>query len=190
MFNLLFVRVKAILFLPLYFIVLASRKRDFLLRELAVWESVLTVVHYESRMLSFIRMMALFPEYRSLVAWRLNLSVTLFPKEKVYFVTESDNVGEGLVLQHGFSSIIFAEKIGRNCQIWQNVTIGRAHDKGPRPVIGNNVKICTGSVVLGGITIGDNSIIGANAVVVKNVPPNSVVVGNPAKVVKINGVKV
>jgi serine O-acetyltransferase len=54
----------------------------------------------------------------------------------------------------------------------------------------DNVTIYAGAKVIGGINIGQNSIIGANCVVVKNVPANCVVVGNPARIVRKNGVKV
>ena len=54
-------------------------------------------------------------------------------------------------------------------------------------MIGNNVRICTGAIVLGEIHVGDNVTIGAGSVVVKNVPDNCVVVGNPARIVKQNG---
>lgn len=91
----------------------------------------------------------------------------------------------GLVIQHGHSTRIGAKSIGRDCQIWHNVTIGtnKSHS-GNFPTIGNNVKICTGSVVIGDITIGNNAIIGAGSIVVKDVPANSIVAGNPAKIIR------
>lgn len=76
--------------------------------------------------------------------------------------------------------------MGDNCQVWQNVTIGVSQSGGKKPRIGNNVKICCHSVVLGDIEIGDNVIIGACAVVVKSVPSNCTVVGNPARIIKQN----
>ena len=68
---------------------------------------------------------------------------------------------------------------------------GTGHDTGKRhPTIGNNVLISTGAKVLGPFTVGDNSRIGANAVVLQEVPPNSTVVGIKARVVKIDGQRV
>lgn len=72
--------------------------------------------------------------------------------------------------------------MGENCHVYQQVTIGWAN--GGQPTIGNNVMICAGSLVLGKITIGDDVIIGAGSVVVKDVPSHSIVIGNPAKVIK------
>lgn len=88
----------------------------------------------------------------------------------------------GLIIQHGFSTIINAKKIGENCHIYQQVTIG--FNGTEQPVIGNNVRICCGAKVIGGVNIGNNVVIGANAVVVKDVPDNVVVAGVPAKIIK------
>ena len=97
-------------------------------------------------------------------------------------------IGTGLVIQHGFSTIINAKSIGCNCQIWQNVTIGvsKSHMEDSKPTIGNNVKICANSVVIGNITIGNNVIIGAGAIVTKDIPDDCTVVGNPAHIVHKN----
>lgn len=75
-------------------------------------------------------------------------------------------------------------KIGRRVLIGQGVTIGRKLDPNGVPVIGDNVYISTGAKILGGITIGNNVIIGANAVVIKDVPDNCIVAGVPAKVIR------
>ena len=88
-----------------------------------------------------------------------------------------------MIIQHGFSTIVSAERIGKNCKIYQQVTIGYNHDL-KAPVIGENVEICCGAKVIGGITVGDNVLVGANAVVVTDVPPNSVVAGVPARVIR------
>lgn len=79
--------------------------------------------------------------------------------------------------------------IGRNVTIFQNVTIGRA-DKSINsyPKIGDNSTLYAGSVVIGGVSVGENCIIGANAVVTKDVPDNSIAVGIPAKIIKRKGV--
>ena len=77
-------------------------------------------------------------------------------------------------------------KIGRNCTIFHNVTIGDSMSGKPEnryPTIGDNVTIYANSVIIGGITIGDNAVIGAGSVVLKDVPPNAVVAGNPAKTI-------
>ncbi len=70
--------------------------------------------------------------------------------------------------------------IGKNCTLRHNVTIGARYGDKDVPVIGDNVSIGTGAVVIGEITIGNNVAIGANAVVLHDVPDNHIAVGNPA----------
>lgn len=97
-------------------------------------------------------------------------------------------IGEGFSLAHnGLGCVIWAKEIGRDTTIWQNVTLGSGKGIYPDvfPVIGRNVKIYTGAVVLGNITVGDGAVIGANAVVIHDVPPNAVVGGVPARVIRI-----
>ena len=94
-------------------------------------------------------------------------------------------VGEGLRIDH-FGPIVVNgySKIGKNCVLRQGVTIGiKSAGDLSAPVIGDNVDIGCGAVILGGITIGDNVKIGANAVVINNVPDNCSVGGIPAKVI-------
>lgn len=95
-------------------------------------------------------------------------------------------VNGGLRFFH-YSCIIVAQsvKIGKNCSIHQGVSIGRvfAGKKKGVPVIGDNVVIFPGAKVIGKITLGNNVVVGANAVVVDDVPDNSVVAGVPAKVI-------
>lgn len=95
------------------------------------------------------------------------------------------NIGKNLYIQHGFATQISAQSIGENCWINQQVTIGWSFDDKP-PVIGNGVRISAGAKVLGNIYIGNNAIIGANAVVTKDVADNDIVVGVPAKPIKKN----
>lgn len=90
------------------------------------------------------------------------------------------------VLPHLLNGIVVSHKakIGKNCTIHQQVTIGEA--RGGAPVIGDNVFIGAGAKIMGKITIGDHVKIGANAVIVRDVPSNCTVVGVPGVVVKRN----
>ena len=102
-------------------------------------------------------------------------------------------IGRRLVIDHG-TGIVIGEtaEIGDDVLIYQGVTLGgTGKDIGKRhPTIGNNVMISAGAKVLGPFKIGDNSRVAAGAVVLEEVPPNSTVVGVPARVVRQNGKKV
>lgn len=102
-------------------------------------------------------------------------------------------IGRRLVIDHG-TGIVIGEttEIGDDVLIYQGVTLGgTGKDTGKRhPTIGNNVMISSGAKVLGPFKIGDNSRVAAGAVVLEEVPPNSTVVGVPARVVRQDGKKV
>ena len=102
-------------------------------------------------------------------------------------------IGDGLFIDHGMGIVIGeTAEVGDYCTIYHGVTLGgTGKDTGKRhPTIGNNVLISTGAKVLGPFTVGDNSRIGANAVVLQEVPPDSTVVGVKARIVKIGGHRV
>lgn len=99
-------------------------------------------------------------------------------------------IGKGFYIGH-FGGIVVSARavIGSNVNISQGVTIGkssRGRKKG-YPVIKDGVYIAPGAVIIGNIIIGENVAIGANAVVIEDVPDNAVVVGNPALIVSSNG---
>lgn len=92
-------------------------------------------------------------------------------------------IGGGLLMPHPNGIVIHpAAVIGPNCLIFQQVTIGQR--SGGVPTIGGHVDIGAGAKILGRIDIGNHSVIGANAVVLRNVPERSTAVGIPAKVVR------
>lgn len=106
----------------------------------------------------------------------------VYPPMNTLFI-EAKEIGGGLFIQHGFATMISAETIGENCWINQQVTIGYKGGENP-PIIGNSVMITCGAKVLGNITVGDNAVIGANAVVVKDVEAGNVMGGIPARRIK------
>ncbi len=99
-------------------------------------------------------------------------------------------IGGGLFLPHTIGTILGAESIGKNVTIMHGVTLGaRESDlhftSALRPVVGNNVFIGAGAKIIGPVTIGDNAKVGANAVVLKDVPPSTLAVGVPAVIKKL-----
>ena len=109
------------------------------------------------------------------------LNVVVFGLE----VSPRVSIGGGLFLPHTVGTVLGAAQIGENCTIMQGVTLG-ADDTdlnftvAKRPVIGSNVLIGAGAKVIGGVMIGDPAKVGANAVVLQDVPAHALAVGVPA----------
>lgn len=185
-FHLIFKGITIVRFIPLILFFSIFRNRRGLTIERDRWYDVI-FPGFKKNFKLFIALLNL-PEYRSVLYYRIGTYSRLIQwiaKGQSALIIQCTKIDCGLVIQHGHSTIIGAKSIGKNCQIWQNVTVGtnKSHS-GNFPTIGNNVRICAGSIVIGNITIGDNVIIGAGSVVVKDIPANSVVVGNPAKVIR------
>jgi putative colanic acid biosynthesis acetyltransferase WcaB len=116
--------------------------------------------------------------YRYVVDWVWNIEL---PRKLT--------VGEGLSLFHGHALVINqGVVIGENCTLRNSTTIGHKSlgdgNFSACPRIGNNVDIGANVCIIGDVTIGDNVIIGAGAVVTKNIPADCVVVGNPARILE------
>ncbi len=102
-------------------------------------------------------------------------------------------IKEGFFIDHGMGVVIGeTTEIGYNVTLYQGVTLGgTGKEKGKRhPTIGNNVVISADATILGAITVGDNARVGAGAVVINSVPPDSTVVGVPGRVVKKEGKRI
>jgi serine O-acetyltransferase len=101
-------------------------------------------------------------------------------------------IGTGFFIDHGMGVVIGeTTEIGDYVTLFQGVTLGgTGKERGKRhPTLGSHVVVGAGAKVLGGIRIGDNVKVGANAVVLRSVPANSTVVGNPGRIVKYDGVR-
>ena len=132
------------------------------------------------------------PEYRSVFYKRVGIvgklmSVYLPGQRSLYIRTKQ--IGGGICVSHGHSTEINAKRIGNNCHIFQNVTIG-TNGSATGPTIGDNCFFGAGCVVIGNIFIGNNVSVGANAVVVKDIPDNCTVVCKGMAIVKKDGERV
>ena len=155
---------------------------------------------------SFLEVLLLYQGLHALVAYR---TAHFFYRIKLFFLARfisqlarwatgieihpGAKIGKGLFIDHGMGVVIGETAIvGDNVLLYQGVTLGgTGMEHGKRhPTIGNNVVIGGGAKVLGNITVGDNSYIGANAVVIKDVPANSTVVGVPGRITKQDGKKI
>lgn len=129
------------------------------------------------------------PEFRNLFLYRNRFRVLyrtwvgLFYKPMDTLYLQAKEIGGGLFIQHGFATMVSAESIGKNCWINQQVTIG-FNGAGRAPIIEDNVMITCGAKVLGSITVGTGAVIGANAVVIRDVESGAVMGGIPAQKIK------
>jgi len=90
-------------------------------------------------------------------------------------------VGKGLIIYHCYGLVVHGDSvIGDNCMLAHQVTL--AFEKGAAPQVGDRVRIAPGAKVVGGVSIGDDVVVGANAVVVKDVPSGCVTVGIPNRI--------
>ncbi len=154
---------------------------------------------------SFFEIILLYPGLHALVYYRLAhalyniklfFSARLLSQAGRFFtgieIHPGAKIGKRFFIDHGLGVVIGETSVvGDDVLLYQGVTLGGTGVvKGKRhPTIGNNVVIGAGAKVLGNIVIGDNSYIGANAVVIKDVPPNSTVVGVPGRITKQDGKK-
>ena len=164
-----------------------NRKDEALEKDLARWGQIFKLQGSKNRILAIL--LSTKKEFRNLFIYR-NRSrrvyrrwIKLWYRPMDTLFLEAKEIGGGLFIQHGFATMVAAESIGENCWINQQVTIGYNGNDRP-PIIGNNVMITCGAKVLGPITVGDNAVIGTNAVVIRDVEPGAVMGGVPAKRIK------
>ncbi|MDP1852752.1 MAG: serine O-acetyltransferase EpsC [Candidatus Omnitrophota bacterium] len=155
---------------------------------------------------SFLEVLLLYPGLHALISHRIahffyGLGLFLLARLISQFarhvtgieIHPGAQIGKRFFIDHGMGVIIGETAVvGDDVLLYQGVTLGGTGlQKGKRhPTVGNNVVIGAGAKVLGNIRVGDNSYIGANAVVIKDVPDNSTVVGVPGRITKQDGKKI
>ncbi|MCK5815470.1 MAG: serine acetyltransferase [Flavobacteriaceae bacterium] len=137
----------------------------------------------------FNHLMLNYPDFALIFFWRIKGNThawrKYFTKDIDYKIFRSTKISGGMMCYHPFATVINAKTIGSNFQFRNSLTIGnKDNDNTKIPTIGSNVTVGPNVVIIGNITIGDHVIIGAGAVVVKDVPSNCVIAGNPARIIK------
>lgn len=109
-------------------------------------------------------------------------------------INGSGKIGGGLRIVHTMGCVVAVASAGKNLTVHQGVILGVSNyspdDMRFSPKLGDNVTVFANAVVAGGITIGNNVVIGAGSIVMKDVTDNCTVIGNPAYIVRMNGEKV
>jgi len=192
--------------LNIIYILIALFIAKILLISILFYQDIRTAQKKDPAAKSFLEVVLLYQGLHALVAYRVS---HFFYKLQLFFLARlisqfarlatgieihpGAKIGKRFFIDHGMGVVIGETSvIGDDVLLYQGVTLGGTGlEKGKRhPTIGNNVVVGTGAKILGNITIGDNSYVGANAVVIKDVPPNSTVVGVPGRITKQDGKKI
>lgn len=181
----LFFSLYKILMIPHLLIYLKSQNKALIDRDLLRWSEAKKIK--KSKPFLLIHFLTHSSDFRTVFYFRTRNSLTpllnLYCRKQSNFTIDiTTKLDGGILTGHPYCTILNAESIGDNFYVNHLVTVGEVNGK--RPTIGKNVSIYTGAIVIGDIIIGDNVQIGAGAVVVKSVPDNCVVVGNPARIIK------
>ena len=110
------------------------------------------------------------------------------PPHDSFVIATYMDCGKGFLGIHPIATFVNADKVGENFTVRNNVTIGAS--KTGRPTIGNNVIVNANSLIAGKVNIGNNVVVGGGTIVMKDIPDNCVVVGNPAYILYQNDVRV
>lgn len=183
----LYVYASVLRILPAYFCLCCNRFRKKCAMDLDAWIRHEPEVRGHIRFWQFGYLIIYQKECRNILLNRLHRNPLLYvivrmffsPLPLCYINMPPEKIGGGFSFQHGFSTIVAAREIGENCRVYQQVTIG--YREKHAPVIGNNVEITVGAIVIGNVYIGDGAVIGAGAVVVHDVSADTTVIGVPAR---------
>lgn len=174
-----------------FYIVLILFPNRLVISDLRAWNKAFYGSKGEKHSLAFF--LYKLPEFRNLFYHRykerkilVGLLKIFAPPMNTFYIGNSAKLGEGIIFYHPFCTYLNCISIGDNCRIRNGTTFGnKSDDNNLRPMIGNNVNVGVNVTIIGDIKIGDNAIIGAGAIVTKSFPGDSIIAGNPAKIIKL-----
>ena len=185
------ISLKSILYIPLVIphvvCYMISKNRSVIDADIRRWAKIRIYVDPEKSLSSLIKLLILQKDFRTQFYFRIGvirklLQLFLSPIHDISF--EGCKIGPGFVLIHGFSCVLNGgAKIGENCTMLHGVTVGTIHGN-DFPIIGDDVFIGAGAMILGEVKVGNHVRIGAGAIVTKSIPDNCTVVGYKAKIMQ------
>ena len=164
-------------------ILMMHKNKSLILKDVAYWQEIR---NYNMKpIVGFINLLMTYKEFRNVFYFRIgNLKYLLrwYCPQRPNLTVAAGSIGEKFYVHLGYGTVIGAKSIGKNCMVYQGVTVGSLHGS---PTILDNVTLFSGSIIIGDITIGNNVKIGANATVFKDVPDNTTVFPPESKSVKL-----
>ena len=166
-----------------------SQDRILIDQDVDRWAKELSLP-YRSHLKLLVYLLRFYPQFRNLFYFRcksvLNIFKRLCPPDKRLTIADCQHVAGGsMFFVHAFGTHIYLKSIGYGCIIRHLTTFGVKSTQrfDEIPTVGNNVDFGANVTCIGNIVIGDGAVVGAGSVVTKDVPPNAIVAGNPAKII-------
>ena len=167
--------------LYLWLLYSTSKNKAIINSDIEAWAQYRDYIDVHHLNYSLLRLLALQPEFVSQFKMRLGFMGHFVSGGVNCELPHTESIGRGFVFMHGIGTVFnCAAQLGNHCMVLHNVTIGAGH--GGTPTLGNYVYVGAGAIIIGGVHIGDHVKIGAGAIVVDDVPSNSTVVCDKARV--------